>query len=751
MILAQPNSLSFLSAGGEMGRMIRAKDWSLTPLGPPEFWPGSLRTLVQVMLISQQPMFIAWGEQRTMLYNDGYVPMCAERHPSALGMPFAQVWADIMPAIGPIMDAAFAGVPTYMDDIEFMLVRDGRKVETHFSFGYTPVHDEHDQVAGMFCTALEITSKVKQGKLSDAELTRIRSMLEQAPSFMAVLAGPQHVFEITNAAYLQLTGHRDLIGRSVREALPEIAGQGFYELLDEVYTTGKPFIGHALPAVIQRLPNAAPEERFIDMIYQPFSDEAGQVAGIFVQGHDITDQKQAELAAATSEARFRNLAQSIPNHVWTALPDGNLNWFNDQVYDYTGALPGDLDGHRWGQIVHSEDLALAASAWSESVANLSPYNAEFRLRRSDGIYRWHIARGTAVFDGDGELAYWVGTNTDIEDQKAAELALLESQLEVKLALAAAETGVWELKRSGNVNYEFAGDERALALSGMNNGSQSFKSVLAHIHPADRRALLAAAKSAILLNGERLMDVEYRVLHDDQSLAHWVHARAQAMPDVDRTRLVGTVRDITDRKDAEARQEMLQGELQHRIKNMFALVSAIASQTLKGDDIAARAAMFTARIQSLSHAHELLMSNSWVAAPIGTVVNTALAAHGSDRTQFAVHGTDLELSAKQALSLALAVHELATNATKYGALSVKDGRVHISWSEAMEEGSESCRFQFVWHETGGPAVAEPTKKGFGSRLITRVLASDFAGAVTIQYLPDGLICQLNAPALSVTAR
>jgi hypothetical protein len=118
--------LAFLEDGGEMGARIRAFPWESTPLGPASAWPQPLRTLVTVMLGSGQPMFIAWGPERVVLYNDGYVPMLGTKHPSALGRPFAEIWPDILHDVGPIMDRAYAGIPTYMDDITFtMLYRHG--------------------------------------------------------------------------------------------------------------------------------------------------------------------------------------------------------------------------------------------------------------------------------------------------------------------------------------------------------------------------------------------------------------------------------------------------------------------------------------------------------------------------------------------------------------------------------------------------------------------------------------------------
>lgn len=747
MLSTSSTSLSFLAGGGDMGERIRATDWSATPLGRPETWPGSLRTLVQVMLRSQQPMFIAWGEQRTMLYNDGYAPMCANKHPRALGRPFAEVWADIIEAVGPIMDAAYAGVPTYMDDIKFLMTRNGRQVETLFSFGYTPVHDDTDRVAGMFCTALEITAKVNQGKLSGVELNRLREMLEQAPSFMAVFSGPEHVFEIANAAYVQLIGHRDVIGKSVHEALPDIEGQGFYELLDGVYSTGQPFVGRALPVVIQRQPDAAPEQLFIDFIYQPIFAPSGQVSGIFVQGHDISDRKRAEIAAAMSEARFRQLAQSMPNHVWTALPSGSLNWFNDQVYAYSGASAGELDGDRWGAIVHPDDIAAAAATWAAALANSTPYKAEFRLRQSNGGYRWHIARATAVFGADGVVSYWVGTNTDIEDQKSAEMALRESELRVKLALAAAEMGVWECKVVNGQLVDLAGDPRALVLLGGKPGAASdFDAFVSRIHPEDRAGLAPAAMRALDPSGDGVLDIEYRIRPHDDTPEHWVQARAQAVRDNrGEIRLVGTVRDITQVKDAQERQMVLSGELQHRIKNTLAMVSAIATQTLRGDDIADRRASFSARLEALASAHSMLMATTWNSASLHSVLDGALAPHRSDGERIEIEGPDLELSPRQALSMALTIHELATNAAKYGALSVDSGSIRITWSVDASE------FRFLWEEIGGPPVSEPASKGFGSRLITRVLAADFAGIVGIDYRSEGVVCSLVAPTDSVKPR
>ena len=287
-------------------------------------------------------------------------------------------------------------------------------------------------MAGQIASAL---ATVDIQRIEQAETERLRALFEQSPSFIAVLRGPQHRVELTNAAYLQLIAHRDVLGVPIREAVPEVEGQGFFELLDRVYATGEPFVGQSAPITIQRTPGAAPEPRFLDFIYQPIRNADGAITGIFVEGIDVTSTHEAVVALRESEAQFRTLAEAMPNHVWTATPDGSLDWFNSQVYAYSGAAPGALDGVGWGAIVHPDDLSAANERWSVALATGEIYEAEFRLRRIDGAWRWHIARAVPLLGDDGAVARWIGTNTDIDDQKATTDALadlnatLEQQVE----------------------------------------------------------------------------------------------------------------------------------------------------------------------------------------------------------------------------------------------------------------------------------------------------------------------------------
>ena len=209
------------------------------------------------------------------------------------------------------------------------------------------------------------------------------------------------------------------------------------------------------------------------------------------------------------------------------------------------------------------------------------------------------------------------------------------------------------------------------------------------------------------------------------------------------------RDITELAEAQDQQKVLTAELQHRIKNSLAMVSAIANQTLRGENMEAARKAFTARLMTLSHAHDILVQTSWQSAPINDVIEGALAPYRTGQARIQISGPGLLLPPKPALAIALAVHELATNATKYGALSNDHGKVTVSWE--TDTVGENRSFHFHWAEKGGPRVVEPeqSKRGFGTRLIERMLKNDFGGEVTVNFDPDGLVCTLSAPLEKLT--
>ncbi|WBS02443.1 PAS domain-containing protein [Pseudoduganella sp. SL102] len=294
---------AFLAEGGAVGALMRGHDWSTSPLGPPEHWPLALRTVVGLMLNSAFPMFAAWGPQLAFLYNDAYVDVLGRKHPQALGRPFHEVWADIWHDISPIVDEAMAGRATYHENLLLTMHRKGYDEDTWFTFSYSPMRDEDGSVAGVFCACTETTEQVLSERHRAEEIGRMRRLFQQAPGILAVVLGPDHVFEIANDAYLRLVGRDDIVGRAVAEVLPEVRDQGFIALLDDVYRTGEPHVGHEMPVLLRRRPDSELEERFVNFIYQPIRDHRGTVSGIFVEGSDVTAAVLAMRALREANSR----------------------------------------------------------------------------------------------------------------------------------------------------------------------------------------------------------------------------------------------------------------------------------------------------------------------------------------------------------------------------------------------------------------------------------------------------------------
>lgn len=292
----------FLRDGGEMGALTRNYDWTKTPIGPPAAWPQSLKTAVRILLTSQHPMFIWWGPELIQFYNDAYrQTMGPERHPSALGQRGRECWAEIWDIIGPQIEFVLAGKgATWHEDQLVPVTRHGRREDVWWTYGYSPI-DEAGRVGGVLVVCNDVTKQhILTEQLEQANLhladegNRLRQLFHESPGFMCVLRGPQHIFELANASYIQLVGNREIIGKPIREALPELAQQPFFDLLDQVYTSGETFVGRRLPALLQAQGIGPTEQRNVDFVYQPIKDSSGNVSGIFVEGSDVTDHVRAE-------------------------------------------------------------------------------------------------------------------------------------------------------------------------------------------------------------------------------------------------------------------------------------------------------------------------------------------------------------------------------------------------------------------------------------------------------------------------
>jgi PAS domain S-box-containing protein len=280
----------FAAGGGKMGALLREYDWSRTPLGPIETWPQSLRTTVGLVLQSPVPIVLLWDEDGIMIYNDAYSVFAGGRHPALFGSKVREGWPEVANFNDNVMRVGLAGGTLAYKDQELTLYRSGRPEQVWMNLDYSPVPDERGNPAGVIAIVVETTARVLAERRQAAERERQRAIFQQMPGFVAVLTGPEHVFEYVNDAYVAISGPRAFIGRSVREVFPELEGQGFDELLDRVYATGTPFAAQAMAIRL----SAENDDRYIDLVYEPLRDDSGEVTGIFVGGYDVTDRVRAE-------------------------------------------------------------------------------------------------------------------------------------------------------------------------------------------------------------------------------------------------------------------------------------------------------------------------------------------------------------------------------------------------------------------------------------------------------------------------
>ncbi len=312
---SQTAQADFLTGGGEMAAMIRAHDWSSSPLGPIAGWSQSLRSIVSLMLASEFAMCLAWGDELGFLYNDHYARIMHDKHPAALGRPFADVWADVWSDISPLVDKALGGDASFFENLPLVTNRKGYDEQAWFTFSYSPLRDDSGAIAGMFCSTYESTERVQTERALRDERERMGQMFAQAPTFMAMLRGAEHRFELTNPGYDKLIGHRDVLGRTVAETLPDAVEQGFLDLLDGVFTSGVAFTATGMLYAVQAEPGGPINDRYVDFVYQPIRDATGAVVGVFVEGADVTDRKRLERDLqslnADLEQRVRDRTQEL--------------------------------------------------------------------------------------------------------------------------------------------------------------------------------------------------------------------------------------------------------------------------------------------------------------------------------------------------------------------------------------------------------------------------------------------------------
>lgn len=294
MSLSQPNSAyTFLQRGGEVGKLMRACHWDQTSLGSPADWSQSLRTTLSIILNSKFPMFLFWGSEHLCFYNDAYRPSLGNdgKHPNALGRPGVEVWPEIWDVIKPLITRVMAGgEATWSEDQLIPIYRNRRLEDVYWTFSYSPVSDESDQITGVFVTCTETTKAVQSRQALLHSEKRFHSLVAQAPVAIALLLGADFVVEFVNQRMLEYWDKSlgQVLNKPVFEGLNEARGQGFETLLAGVLTTGEAFVSKELSVNLLR--GGQSHKMYIDFIYEPYYGAEQTVQGVMVMVNDITEQ-----------------------------------------------------------------------------------------------------------------------------------------------------------------------------------------------------------------------------------------------------------------------------------------------------------------------------------------------------------------------------------------------------------------------------------------------------------------------------
>jgi two-component sensor histidine kinase/PAS domain-containing protein len=460
--------------------------------------------------------------------------------------------------------------------------------------------------------------------------------------------------------------------------------------------------------------------------------------------------------ASSTDTPGRELALRLGEafHSGAAL-DGLLVCASDWRVEFCNATAGRFLGVQTlepGQDLWVQQPALLGATTELQLrsAMLGKASVEFVAARIGGEDEWFEVRALPL---DGVMAFLL---RDVTGQERTERHLRETNASLRLAHRAAKAATWEWRAGRPLNWIDPSAARQLiglpVAWGEEAGADDWKSLV----PAQAMRAIERGVAEMAAQGEARFEIEVR---GADARTHWLETSgyvsergASGRP----LRANGITVDITDRKAteqalrheieerqrAQGQQRLLIHELNHRVKNTLATVQSIATQSLKNTAGKEGLELLTARLQALGSAHDLLTRENWEGASLGEIVRVTLAAHsGEGRSRFDFAGPEVRLSPQMALALAMALHELATNAVKYGALSAPKGRVRIRWTVAASAGVTELALN--WKERGGPAVQPPRRRGFGSRLIERGLSASLGGRARLNFEPTGLHCEIVA--------
>ncbi|MBS0535163.1 MAG: PAS domain-containing protein [Proteobacteria bacterium] len=431
-------------------------------------------------------------------------------------------------------------------------------------------------------------------------------------------------------------------------------------------------------------------------------------------------------------AYLHALADHMSQLAWIANGSGWIYWYNKRWFDYTGTTLDEMAGWGWKSVHHPDHVERVVERISRSFETGEPWEDLFPLKGASGEYRWFLSRALPIRDETGAVTCWFGTNTDVTDQRETEQKLRDSEERFRALADSMPQLVWTAKADGVVDY-YSSRIRDFGLMPVQPEQWRWEDM---IHADDLQPTIEHWRAAS--QSRERYSFSHRLKMADGAY-RWHLSRAEPVVGKNgELRWFGTATDIDDLKAAHEQRRILIEELTHRVKNTLTLVQSIAVQTFRKSASPEAMMVFSERLNALAAAQDVLTRDNWQAAPLRELLLGVIGNFGAARDQIVISGEYILLSARAAVVVSMATHELCTNAVKYGALSTDGGRVDLTWQAHSETPDQVT---ICWRERGGPAVTTPTREGFGTRLI-KGLAADVHGVVHLVYRRDGLECTIS---------
>ena len=586
-------------------------------------------------------------------------------------------------------------------------------------------------------------------------------LFEATPNPYLLLASDSPTYTIVgvNDAYLRvtMTERQAIMGRSIFDVFPDDPGapdafstRDLRASFDRAIQSGQsdrmPVHQHNI-----RRPDGSFEERYWRPLQVPVLGPGREVVSLIHYAEDVTrgvvDAREARIALTASEARYRAIVESSTDYAMVATDlKGRITTWNTGAEHILGWSAEEMIGNTVDRFFTPEDRA-------DRIPEEEMHGA---LTTGRGIdERWHLRKGEVRFWASGEMmplkddgGAVIGFLKILRDrtaQRETELALERQSALLRTVTDYVSEAVFRLDPDGTILFANPAAERVFSWSAEELRGRNFHEILHHRHedgrpfPAEECVFVQA-----LQGGDQLFAEEALFFRKDGRPVPVECTHIPFRSSGEASGSVFTVTDITERKREQERQQVVNNELSHRMKNVLAIVQAIASQTMRNaTDLDSAREILAARLIALGKAHDILLDTGTGGADMHALATSALGVHDDRQPgRLRLHGPSVAVGEASMVSLTLMLHELATNAAKYGALSTAEGSVDITWDVSDDYGAPTFRLR--WVERGGPPVITPSSAGFGSRLIQRGLSGASGGKVELLYEPSGVTCSVSAP-------